>query len=103
MSAGICDCCEREREVTIYADEWDCFAFCAECDAALRESWDRLTPEQQAEARAEARGERPINFGDAHRRMLLYNRRVERALRRSLRNQPPRRKDAPSTAETGSP
>lgn len=34
----------------------------------------------------------PINFGDAHRRMLLYNRRHERALRRSRRNQPPRAK-----------
>lgn len=31
-----------------------------------------------------------INYGDAHRRMLLWNRRFDRAHRRSLRNQPPR-------------
>ncbi|MET0601851.1 MAG: hypothetical protein ABW167_07665 [Baekduia sp.] len=32
----------------------------------------------------------PVNWGDSHRRMLLYNRRHERAYRRSRRNQPPR-------------
>lgn len=31
----------------------------------------------------------PINWGDSHRRMLLYNRRHERAYQRSRRNQPP--------------
>jgi hypothetical protein len=39
----------------------------------------------------------PINWGDGHRRMLLYNRRHERAYQRSRRNQPPRQKD-PSCA-----
>ena len=33
----------------------------------------------------------PINWGDSHRRMLLYNRRHERAFQRSRRNQPARR------------
>jgi hypothetical protein len=32
-----------------------------------------------------------FNWGDSHRRMLLYNRRHERAFQRSRRNQPPRR------------
>lgn len=32
----------------------------------------------------------PINWSDGHRRMLLWNRRYDRAYARSRRNQPPR-------------
>jgi hypothetical protein len=38
----------------------------------------------------DARIDHHINWGDSHRRMLAYNRRHERAYRRSRRNQPPR-------------
>lgn len=57
MPEVICDCCAREGvEGVGYADEMDFYEVCTECDVALRGAWDEMTPEQQAEARAEAVG-----------------------------------------------